>query len=129
MTVPSLSLLPRLKASGCRTGSGNEGRRARPVVKKTHVVWLSHSAFFVTVWFGVAAGICVGDHTASAEASASVTIVAEGMAPFLKDMSLDEVRGRARDEARRNAIEQAVGVFVRSASVLHNSQITDELIS
>ena len=58
-----------------------------------------------------------------------MTVVAEGMAPFLKDMSLDEVRGRARDDARRNAIEQAVGVFVRSASVLHNSQITDELIS
>jgi hypothetical protein len=44
-------------------------------------------------------------------------------------MSLDEVRGRARDDARRNAIERAVGVFVRSASVLHNSQITDELVS
>ena len=99
------------------------------VVKRAHVVWLSHSAFFVTVWLSVAIGICVGDRTASAEASAPVTVVAEGMAPFLKDMSLDEVRGRARDEARRNAIEQAVGVFVRSASVMHNSQITDDLIA
>lgn len=45
------------------------------------------------------------------------------------DMSLDEVRGRARDEARRNAIEQAVGVFVRGHSVLSNSQIVDELIT
>lgn len=71
----------------------------------------------------------VGENSARAEPPASVTVVAEGVAPFLKDMSLDEVRGRARDDARRNAIEQAVGVFVRSASVLHNSQITDELIS
>jgi hypothetical protein len=71
----------------------------------------------------------VGSNTISAEPPAAITVVAEGVAPFLKDMSLDEVRGRARDEARRNAIEQAVGVFVRSASVLHNSQITDELIS
>jgi hypothetical protein len=64
-----------------------------------------------------------------AEHPASITVVAEGLAPFLLDMSLDEVRGRARDEARRNAIEQAVGVFVRGHSVLSNSQIVDELIT
>lgn len=66
---------------------------------------------------------------ACAEPPAPVSVVAEGMAPFSKDLSLDEVRGQARDEARRNAIEQAVGVFVRGTTVLHNSQIADELIS
>lgn len=90
---------------------------------------LSHSAFFVTVVLGTALWTLIGNSPACADPPAVVTVVAEGMAPFLKDMSLDDVRGRARDEARRNAIEQAVGVFVRSASVLHNSQITDELIS
>ena len=100
-----------------------------PVVKRTHLLPLSHSAFFVTLLSGAAVGIFVGDNCAVAEPPASVTVVAEGVAPFLKDMSLDEVRGQARDDARRNAVEQAVGVFVRSASVLHNSQITDELIS
>ncbi len=64
-----------------------------------------------------------------AEPLAPVSVVAEGLAPFSRDLSLDEVRGRARDEARRNAIEQAVGVFVRGTTVLHNSQITDELIA
>lgn len=93
------------------------------------MVLLSHSAFFVTSLLGLVFGMLAGNNTTSAEPLASVTVVAEGVAPFLKDMSLDEVRGRARDEARRNAIEQAVGVFVRSTSVLHNSQITDELIS
>lgn len=93
------------------------------------MVLLPHRAFFVTALLGVVFGMLVWNNRASAEPPASVTVVAEGVAPFLKDMSLDEVRGRARDEARRNAIEQAVGVFVRSASVLHNSQITDELIS
>lgn len=93
------------------------------------MVLLSHSAFFVAVLVSMMFGIVTGNTTASAESLATVTVVAEGVAPFLKDMSLDEVRGRARDEARRNAIEQAVGVFVRSTSVLHNSQITDELIS
>ncbi len=67
--------------------------------------------------------------SAFAEPPASVSVVAEGMAPFLKEMSLEEAQGRARDEARRNAIEQAVGVFVRGTTVLHNSQIADELIA
>ncbi len=64
-----------------------------------------------------------------AEPPAKVTVVAEGKTPFLPDMSLDEARGRARDDARRNALEQAVGVFVRATSVVHNAQIADELIS
>ena len=101
----------------------------RPVVKKAHLLPLSHSALFVTLLLGVTFGILAGNNSTYAESPATVTVVAEGVAPFLKDMSLDEVRGRARDDARRNAVEQAVGVFVRSATVLHNSQITDELIS
>lgn len=103
--------------------------RHRPVSETAHLMPLSHSAFFVTVLLGAALGIVAGTNTASAEPPETVTVVAEGVALFLKDMSLDEVRGRARDDARRNAVEQAVGVFVRSATVLHNSQITDELIS
>lgn len=67
--------------------------------------------------------------SARAEPAAGVWVMAEGMAPFASDMSLEEVRGKARDEARRNAIEQAVGLFVRGATVLHNSMITDELVS
>ena len=66
---------------------------------------------------------------ATAEPLAPVTVEAEGLAPFLLDMSLNEVRGRARDEARRNAIEQAVGVFLRGLSLMKNSQITDELVT
>jgi hypothetical protein len=91
------------------------------------VVPLSHSAFVASVLLGAA--LWSIDNPACAEPPTAVTVVAEGMAPFLKDMSLDEVRGQARDEARRNAIEQAVGMFVRGATVLHNSQITDELIA
>lgn len=101
----------------------------RAEAKRAQVVVLSHSAFFVTALLGTTLWTLIGNNPACAEPPVAVTVVAEGMAPFLNDMSLDDVRGRARDEARRNAIEQAVGVFVRSASVLHNSQITDELIS
>jgi len=80
---------------------------------------------------GLAVGLFLlaANSVAHAGPAGSVTIEAEGLAPFLLDMSLDEVRGRARDQARRNAIEQAVGVFVRGASTLKNSQITDDLVS
>jgi hypothetical protein len=73
--------------------------------------------------------LAVGTWPVQAEAPAGVWVTAEGMSPFLREMSLDEVRGRARDEARRNAIEQAVGLFVRGTTILHNAQITDELIA
>lgn len=73
--------------------------------------------------------VAAGDGATAGEAPAGVWVVAEGMSPFLRDLSLDEVRGRARDEARRNAIEQAVGLFVRGTTILHNAQITDELIA
>jgi hypothetical protein len=66
---------------------------------------------------------------AFAAAPDKVTVTTEGAAPFQHDLSLDEVRARARDEARRNAIEQAVGVFVRATTVVHNSQIAEELIT
>jgi hypothetical protein len=74
-------------------------------------------------------GLVVAGEVALAEPPASVSVVAEGMVPFSKHMSLGEVQGRARDEARRNAIEQAVGMFVRGTTVLHNFQIADELIT
>jgi hypothetical protein len=103
--------------------------RQNQVAKNAHRVWLFHGAFLVILTAGAGFGMLLGANSAFAEPASVITVVAEGMAPFLKDMSLDEVRGRARDEARRNAIEQAVGVFVRGATVLHNSQITDELVS
>ncbi len=81
------------------------------------------------LWLLSGAGGPVLAEPSAVEPPAKVTVVAEGNTPFLPDMSLDEARGRARDEARRNALEQAVGVFVRATSVVHNSQIADELIS
>jgi hypothetical protein len=81
------------------------------------------------VLFGCLYLLAAGAGTAGAEPPAGVWVVAEGMSPFLHDLSLDEVRGRARDEARRNAIEKAVGLFVRGTTILHNAQITDELIA
>lgn len=71
----------------------------------------------------------VWEEPVHAESVTSVWVTAEGMAPFLKGLSLDDVRGQARDDARRNAVERAVGVFVRGSTVMHNAQIADELVS
>lgn len=96
----------------------------RGLMKKTYMGGGACAALL-----GIALATAGGLGESFAEPLAPVSVVAEGMAPFMKDLSLDEVKGRARDEARRNAIEQAVGVFVRSTTVLHNSQIADELIA
>ena len=45
-----------------------------------------------------------GQAMPATEPAAAVTVVAEGLVPFQSDLSLNEVRSRARDEARRNAI-------------------------
>lgn len=82
-----------------------------------------------TVLMGCACMLLIYGERVWAEPAAGVWVTAEGMAPFVSDMSLEEVRGKARDEARRNAIEKAVGLFVRGTTVLHNSMITDELVS
>lgn len=74
-------------------------------------------------------GVVLQSGTVFGEPAAGVPVVAEGFAFFLPDLSLEEVRSRARREARRNAIEQAAGVFVRATSVVHNSQIADELVT
>lgn len=65
---------------------------------------------------------------APAETAEKITVTVEGSAFFQRDLSLDEVRTKARDDARRNALERAVGVFVRGASVVYNSQIADDLV-
>lgn len=66
---------------------------------------------------------------AGAEGPEKVTVTAEAVVPFQRNLSLDEVRALALDTARRHAIEQAVGVFVRATTVVHNSQIAEELIT
>ena len=71
--------------------------------------------------------LLLGEGASWAEPLAPVTVIAQGCTPFLKDLTLEEVRGRACDDARRSAIEQAVGVFVRGSVVVHNSQIVEEL--
>ena len=57
-----------------------------------------------------------------------IWVVAEGVAPFGSDTTLGEAKSQSRDEARRKAIEQAVGVFIKGRTIVYNAQVADDLI-
>jgi hypothetical protein len=57
-----------------------------------------------------------------------IWVVVEGVIPFGPDTTLGEAKSRSRDEARRKAIEQAVGAFVKSQTIVYNAQVADDLV-
>ena len=57
-----------------------------------------------------------------------IWVVVEGVIPFGSDTTLGEAKSRSRDEARRKAIEQAVGVFVKGRTIVYNAQVADDLV-
>lgn len=57
-----------------------------------------------------------------------IWVVVEGIIPFGPDMTLGEAKSRSRDEARRKAIENAVGVFVKGRTTVYNAQVADDLV-
>jgi len=63
------------------------------------------------------------------ESKDGIWVTGEGIVSFGEDTTLAEARSRARDEARRHAIEQAVGVFVRGQTVVYNAQVAEDLVN
>lgn len=57
-----------------------------------------------------------------------VWVEAEGVVAFGQDTTLEAAQRGSLDAARRAAIEQAVGTFVRSSTVVRNFQLADDLI-
>lgn len=57
-----------------------------------------------------------------------VWLEAEGEARLGDFDTLKEVKDRARRDAEAKAIEQAVGVFIRSHTLISNSQVAEDLI-
>jgi len=55
-------------------------------------------------------------------------VVAEGVVPFGSNTTLGEAKSWSRDEVRRKAIEQAVGVFVKSRTIVYGTQVADNLV-
>lgn len=69
---------------------------------------------------------CYQSPVSAATDALSVEAVGEAAGSDLE--SPREVCGRAKAEAQRSAIEQAVGSFVRSHTIVSNSQLADDLI-
>jgi hypothetical protein len=61
-------------------------------------------------------------------ASQEVWVEAEGVVAMGQDTTLEAAQRGSLDAARRAAIEQAVGTFVKSSSVVRNFQLADDLI-
>jgi uncharacterized protein DUF4384/LPP20 lipoprotein len=57
-----------------------------------------------------------------------IWVTAEGTVFFGDDTTIAEARMRSRDEARRKAIEQAIGVFVRASTVVYNFGLAEDLV-
>jgi len=62
------------------------------------------------------------------EKLADVWVTAEGSVPFGEDTTLGDAKRRSRDHARRAAVQQAVGTFVQSQSIVYNFQLAEDLV-
>jgi Domain of unknown function (DUF4384)/LPP20 lipoprotein len=63
-----------------------------------------------------------------AELSDGIWMTAEGVVSLGDDTTVAEARTRSRDEARRKAVEQAVGTFVKGQTVVYNTQVAEDLV-
>lgn len=60
--------------------------------------------------------------------SDGIWVTAEGTVLVGDDSTIAEARTRSRDEARRKAIEQAIGIFVRARTVVYNFGLAEDLV-
>jgi hypothetical protein len=65
---------------------------------------------------------------ASPVPSDGIWVTAEGAVSFGDDTTVAEARTRSRDEARRKAIERAIGIFVRASTVVYNFGLAEDLV-
>lgn len=57
-----------------------------------------------------------------------IWVQVEGIVSLAEDMTVAEAKARSRDEARRKAIEKAVGTFVKSQTIIYNAQVAEDLV-
>lgn len=66
--------------------------------------------------------------SSSEEGGEGVWVIAEAVVQLGDDTTVQEARSRSRTEARRKAIEKAVGIFVRGNTVVYNHVLAEDLI-
>ncbi|MGH7251635.1 MAG: LPP20 family lipoprotein, partial [Nitrospiraceae bacterium] len=64
----------------------------------------------------------------SREPQGEIWVIAEGIVSLGDDITIAEAKARSRDEARRKAIEQAVGIFVKGQRMVYNAQLAEDLV-
>jgi hypothetical protein len=57
-----------------------------------------------------------------------IWVTVEGSVPFGDETTYGDAKIRSRENARRAAVQQAVGTFVQSKSVVYNFQLAEDLI-
>jgi len=55
-------------------------------------------------------------------------VTAEGSVPFGEETTYGDAKTRSREYARRAAVQQAVGTFVQSKSLVYNFQLAEDLV-
>ena len=55
-------------------------------------------------------------------------VTVEGVVPFTDDHTISEVKARSRNEARRLAVEKAVGHFIRASTLVYNYVLAEDLV-
>lgn len=62
------------------------------------------------------------------ESGQGVWVIAEAAVQLTDDMTVQEGRSRSHNEARRKAIEKALGVFVKGKTVVYNHVLAEDLV-
>ena len=62
------------------------------------------------------------------EGGEGVWVIAEAVVQLADYMTVQEARSRSRNEARRKAIEKAVGIFVKGKTVVYNYVLAEDLV-
>ncbi len=62
------------------------------------------------------------------EGGEGVWVIVEAVVQLADDMTVQEARSRSRNEARRQAIEKAVGIFVKGNTVVYNHVLAEDIV-
>jgi len=80
------------------------------------------------VWMAIASLTCLCWHTETrAQSEVETTVISEGVAAVVGG-DLARAEDEAISDAKRNAVEQAIGVFVKSETLGENYQVVQETI-
>lgn len=82
----------------------------------------------VTLLFIFTSSMALGAGIEGSSKGEGIWVVVEGVVPLTDEYTISEVKARSRNQARRLAVEKAVGNFIRSSTVVYNHVLADDLV-